>query len=185
MDQSWCSRRCRPNPRFRADVEVRYEHFDWTTPAELKRLAARNEPWRYYLDTEVYLEGVELKGTVRPVDEHGEDHPPMDSLHVVAAVQPGADPASDESAARTAVLTQFLATEEILFIRAVGSSFDGSHREESLAAFGLGDDEAREIGRKFGQVAVFSWRGPQWSLLASAGTRQSHRPWRWTIDGKN
>jgi len=166
-------------------VEVRYEEFDWTTPAELERLAAGTRPWRYYLDTAVYLAGLELKGTVRPVDERGEGHPPMDSLHVIAAVQPGANATSDESTARNAVLTKFLATEEITFIRAVGSSFDGSHREESLAVFGLGDDEAREIGRKFGQVAVFSWCGPRWSLLASAGTRQTHRPWRWVPDGTN
>lgn len=109
----------------------------------------------------------------------------MDSLHVVAAVQPGADPASDESAARTAVLTQFLSAEGTTFIRAVGASFDGSHREESLAIFGLNDDEASELGRKYGQVAIFAWRGPQWSLLASAGTRQTHRGWRWTPDGAN
>jgi hypothetical protein len=72
-----------------------------------------------------------------------------------------------------------LENEGLDFFRAVGSSFDGSYREESVAVFGLDDAQARQIGRRYGQVAVCAWRGPTWSLLSCTGDLQSDRPWCW------
>ena len=163
-----------------ATVKARYDDFEWTHPAELEELARGEEVWPFYLKTAVYLDGTEQKGTIWPAEEYGEEEPPMGSLHVLAAVQPRAEPESQESRARTFVLTETLKMDGIESIRAVGSSFDGSYREESRAVFGLSDDEARELGRKFGQVAIFAWKDATWSLLASACERQSLRPWRWT-----
>lgn len=160
-------------------VKAHYDDFDWTPPAELEELAQGEELWPSYLETAVYLDGTKLKGTVRPVRERGEQDPPMGSLHVLAAVQPWAEPDSEDSRARILVLTTFLVKERIDFIGAVGSSFDGSYSEESRALFGLSDDEAREIGKKFGQVAIFAWNGPNWLLRATVGSRQTCSPWRW------
>lgn len=39
---------------------------------------------------------------------------------------------------------------------------------------GLSNEEARQFGLRFGQVAVFAWQGPRWSLLASATDRETH-----------
>lgn len=64
-------------------------------------------------------------------------------------------------------------------VPAVGSSLDGSHSEDSRAVFGLTDGQARELGMRFGQVAVFALRGWQWSLLACVGNRESTCGWRW------
>lgn len=98
-------------------------------------------------------------------------------LHVITAVQPESEPESDETIARLGVLDRELHAAGITSIRAVGSSFDGNHREESRAIFGLDDALARRLGRQFGQVAVFAWSGPRWSLLACAADRQTHRRW--------
>ncbi len=157
----------------------RYEDFDWTPPAKLKELAQDETLWGHYLQTAVHLENAGRKGYVRPVTDRGEDLPPFGSLHVITAVQPGSDPGSEDSAARIRLLNKQLENENPEFLRAVGSSIDGTYCEESFAIFGLDDDQARALGRRFGQVAIFSWRGPTWSLLACVGGHQSHRPWRW------
>jgi hypothetical protein len=152
----------------------------------LTKWSRREEPWRYYLDTAVHFDCLELKGVVRPVDEGGDEFPPVGPVHVITAIQPGSFPESDENPARMDVLSHELEREGIEFIRAVGSSLDGSYREESRAIFGLDDVQAQQLGRRFGQVAIFAWRGPTWSLLACASDRQTHRTWRWeglTPDG--
>jgi hypothetical protein len=80
------------------------------------------------------------------------------------------------------VLDRELHAAGITSIPAIGSSFDGNHSEESRAVFGLNDASARGLGRRFGQVAVFAWNGPRWSLLACASDRQTHRSWTWQED---
>ena len=157
----------------------KYENFSWTSPARLEELAQAEKPWNDYLATTVYLESARLKGCVQPTAHGGDDHPPMGPLHVITAIQPDADPQSNESSAGVQILRQYLATAKKTSIRAVGSSFDGTYREESCAVFGLDDSRARKIGRKFGQVAIFAWRGPRWSLIACATEKQTHMAWRW------
>ena len=142
-------------------------------------MAQCTTPWEWYLATKVYIYTSELSGIVCPVESDGEDDPPLGQLHVITAVQPQSEPDSDESMARIGVLDRELKAAGICSIRAVGASFDGKHREESRAVLGLDDAQARRIGRRFGQVAVFSWTGPRWSLLATARDRETHRSWRW------
>ncbi|MGV0734580.1 DUF3293 domain-containing protein [Mycolicibacter sinensis] len=157
-----------------------YRQFAWMSHEELERRARCDIPWRYYLNTEVYIVAPDCHGTVRPVvSETGGVDPPLGSLHVITAIQPDADPLTAESRARLQVLDAELRAARIASIPAVGSSVGGGHSEESRAVFGIDDAAARELGLKFGQVAVFSWSGPMWSLLACASTRQDHRAWRW------
>jgi hypothetical protein len=152
----------------------KYEDFEWAPPEDLARLAQGELPWGHYLATAVHFDA----GTVRPAD--GSDGaPPLGPLHVVTAVQPDSDPDSPDSAARMAVLDRELASRGITALRVAGASFDGSHREDSRAIFGLDDDEARGLGLRFGQVAIFSWRGPRWSVLACVSARFESRGWRW------
>ena len=152
-----------------------YDDFEWVPPAELEKLANRDFPWRYYLATEVHFE----VGAVRPAEDGDGQDPPFGPLHVVTAIQPISDPDPVENATRMDVLDRELTNLGIRAIPVVGSSFDGTHREDSRAIFGLTDDEARELGARFGQVAVFAWRGPRWSVLACAPERSAHSRWRW------
>jgi len=157
-----------------------YEEFTWAAPEHLARLASRDAPWNYYLQTQVRFEAAELSGTIRPLDgQGGGDLPPPGPLHVITAIQPDSEPGSDENTARMAVLDRELHDTGIRSIRAVGSSFDGTHSEDSRAVFGLDDAQARALGLRFGQVAVFAWSGPRWSLLACATDRHVHRAWQW------
>lgn len=154
-----------------------YDDFSWTTPGDLACRAARNEPWDFYRQTEVHIAG---HGTVTPSDAPESDDPPLGALHVIAAVQPDGEPNSDDSAARLAVLDRELAVRGIRAIPAIGAGLDSDYQEESRAVLGLNDVEARELGLRYGQVAIFAWNGPRWSLLACATDRQDHRGWCWT-----
>jgi hypothetical protein len=159
-----------------------YDDFEWTSAAELEQLASGEIPWQHYLEAAVHFESPKLSGTVLPTVDDGGKLPPRGPLHVIAVVQPDSDPDDDGDKARIDVLDRDLLAAGISFIPAVGSSFDGSHSEESRAIFGLDDDQARPLGQRFGQVAVFAWRGRWWSLLACASDRRTHSSWRWEPD---
>lgn len=158
---------------------VSYDDFDWVRPAELEKMAHSGTPWGWYLQTNMHFHTAKLSGVVHPVESGGESVPPTGPLHVITAVQPDSEPDSEDNIARMEVLDDELSAAGLRVTHAVGVSFDGEYREESRAVFGLDDVRAREIGCRFGQVAIFSWRGPRWSLLASAGDREAHRGWRW------
>ncbi|OBF38951.1 hypothetical protein A5719_17630 [Mycolicibacterium peregrinum] len=156
-----------------------YEDFAWTAAETLRSMAEVDDPWCYYEQTAVRFES----GRVVPVAGGGADErPPLGSLHIVTAIQPETDPDSADNAARMIVLDQELAAARTRSLPAVGASLDGKHAEESRAVFGLSDDQARQLGLRFGQVAVFAWSGPRWSLLACASGRQTHRGWRWLAE---
>ncbi|MFZ2239932.1 MAG: DUF3293 domain-containing protein [Gordonia amarae] len=104
----------------------------------------------------------------------------MGPLHVISVVQPDTDPECPTTTARMAILDRKLAVRGLSSARVVGASFDGTHSEESRAVAGLSDNEARAIGRRFGQVAVFAWCGNHLSVLACASDRRTDTPWRWT-----
>lgn len=158
----------------------RYEDFEWPSEERLRELAAGGKPWQYYLDTMVRIETSTITGTVRPAASAiSADRPPFEPLHVITAVQPDSDPESADNAARMVVLDDELRAQRLMFAGAVGSSFDGVHSEASRAVFGLDDAAARRLGARFGQVAVFGWCGPTWSLMACASTRRTDRPWVW------
>jgi hypothetical protein len=157
-----------------------YNDFTWVPPSKLALLSLGTIPWRYYLETKVLFADNKFRGVVRPVIDNGMADPPRGPLHVISATQPGSDPEHRHNSIRLALLDSELRDSGLVTMKAVGSSFDGKHQEDSLAVFGLDDSRARRLGRRFGQVAVFSWAGPTWSLLACASPRRTDRPWRWT-----
>lgn len=158
-----------------------YDDFEWTDRDELALLARGDTPWSHYEQTAVQFDAPGLGGRVVPVtdDGDGDEDPPLGPLHVITAVQPNGDPGSSESAARLLLLDHELHAAGVRALRTVGSSIDGDHAEESRAVFDLSDQQARDLGLRFGQVAVFAWSGPRWSLLSCATDRQTHRGWKW------
>jgi hypothetical protein len=158
----------------------RHEDFNWPTVERLRELAADETLWQYYLETMVRIETADLTGIVRPTaNATGAKRPPLGPLHVITAVQPDSDPASADNSARMILLDNELRLARLHFSPAVGSSFDGTHSEVSRAVFGLDDTAARRLGERFGQVAVFGWRGPVWSLQACVTNDRRDRPWHW------
>jgi hypothetical protein len=55
---------------------------------------------------------------------------------------------------------------------ALGGDQDGRHTEVSAAIVGLTDIDARALGRKFGQDAVFAWSATAWKLLSCFGAEE-------------
>ncbi|MFE1286882.1 DUF3293 domain-containing protein [Streptomyces sp. NPDC058751] len=47
-----------------------------------------------------------------------------------------------------------------------GGDARGSHTEESVAVVSMSEDAARELGRRFGQDAIFTWTPDAWRLSA-------------------
>jgi hypothetical protein len=77
-------------------------------------------------------------------------------VHVLTAWNPGDErPSREENDDANEKLRIELVSRGLKPCRAVGADPDSEHAEESWAVHGLSDDEAREIGAAFGQVAVF------------------------------
>jgi hypothetical protein len=162
----------------------KHDDFAWPSQDLLLEWSLAELPWQYYLQTAVQFVTPDHRGTVSPVPEgKGQVSPPLGALHVVTAVQPDTEPDSPDNRARLALLDQELTAMRMRFLEVTGASLDGNHREDSRAVFGLDDARARELGKLYGQIAVFSWRGPRWSLLACVGSRTDHRGWVWIPRG--
>ena len=56
-------------------------------------------------------------------------------------------------------LVDWLTEQGYVYFPSVGTAPDGSWREEGVAVVGLGRLTAIELGRRFGQHAVFEWDG--------------------------
>ncbi|MEU6810512.1 DUF3293 domain-containing protein [Streptomyces sp. NPDC046831] len=80
------------------------------------------------------------------------------ALHVVTACDPHGRPALAEDNARAQVqLVDELDRRGLAWWPAAGGDAHGTHIEQSIAVAGLSDSAARELGRRFGQDAVFAW----------------------------
>jgi hypothetical protein len=182
---------------------IRYDMFSWTAPETLAEYAACDIRWGHYRHTKVHFDAGDRSGTLFPASGGGEQVvPPLGPLHVIAAEQPAADshaeqPAADshaeqphsdvgvvENRLRMAVLDADLAARGLRAVPAYGSGIDDPHGEDSRAVFGLTDEQARELGLHYGQVAVFAWTGAVWSLLACATERRTDRAWTWEADSR-
>lgn len=88
-------------------------------------------------------------------------------VHVLTAWNPGSSrPAREVNDSANAQLFSDLVACGLEPVRAVGADPDSEHVEESWAVVGWSDDEAREIGRRFGQVAVFRFEAGLQTVVA-------------------
>jgi hypothetical protein len=87
-------------------------------------------------------------------------------LHVITAWNPGDErPSSEINELRNEQLRAEISARGLEALEALGSDPDSQHAEKSWAVVGLTDDAAIELGRKYGQVAVFFiTRARQWVL---------------------
>ena len=122
------------------------------------------------------LAGLYLKTRVT-IEEHGRLVDAVDAdvvkhrvVHVITAWNPGdLRPSDQENLAANDALKERLVALGLHPIRAIGSDPDSSHFEESWAASGLTDAEARTIGADFGQAAVFRLDARSQTVLGCAG----------------
>ncbi|WP_330460368.1 DUF3293 domain-containing protein [Streptomyces sp. NBC_00820] len=89
------------------------------------------------------------------------------AVHVVTAWNPRGLTAPDADNARAqGLLLDEVRRRGLTWWAAVGGDAPGTHREESVAVTGLSDAEARALGYRFGQDAVFAWSADAWRVLA-------------------
>ncbi|MGX5187524.1 DUF3293 domain-containing protein [Streptomyces avermitilis] len=100
------------------------------------------------------------------------------TIHVITACNPYGRTASAEDNGRAqALLFEEIGRRRLAWWPAAGGTVCGAHIEESAALVGLSDVEARELGRHFGQDAVFAWTPDAWSLLSCSSDETAVSGW--------
>ena len=80
------------------------------------------------------------------------------AVHIVTACNPGGRPGDDAgNAARHRELVDHVTALSVETVPTVGSARDGSMAEPGLLILGIDRTTAIEIGRRFGQRAVYAW----------------------------
>lgn len=87
-------------------------------------------------------------------------------IHVITAWNPGDErPSNEINEARNEQLRADISAMGLKALEALGSDPSSSHAEKSWAVVGMTDEVAIELGKKYGQVAVFFiTRARQWVL---------------------
>ena len=99
------------------------------------------------------------------------------TVHVITAWNPGAArPTIAENEAANRELHRVLVERGFSPVHAVGREPDGTHCEDSWAVAGMPDDEARAIGARFGQDAIFRFAEGVQMVVACDGSWSDSRP---------
>ncbi|MCW2870168.1 DUF3293 domain-containing protein [Actinacidiphila oryziradicis] len=103
------------------------------------------------------------------------------TIHVITAFNPRGRtaPAEDNDRAQRLLLDE-IDRRTLTWWPAAGGDAHGVHVERSAAVVGLSDAAARELGRCFGQDAIFAWTPDSWRLLSCAGDDVAVYGWRTT-----
>ncbi|MET8534262.1 DUF3293 domain-containing protein [Streptomyces sp. NPDC005065] len=89
------------------------------------------------------------------------------TLHVITAWNPrGRTASADYNAHAHGLLLDELDRQRLIWWPAAGGDACGTHVEESVAVAGMSDGTARELGRRFGQDAIFTWTPDAWRVSA-------------------
>jgi hypothetical protein len=148
-------------------------------------LLAPDDPWRSYARTEVVIArpgATNLVVEAAPIGSVGRwpwPWAPERVVHVVTAWDPGdARPGEEENRRRQVALErdlELLAPGEAW--PAVGVDPVSGDREEGVAVCGLDAGQARELGARHGQDAIFEWTREDWTIVACRGERRAVFGW--------
>ena len=87
-------------------------------------------------------------------------------IHVITAWNPGDErPSSEVNDTQNNQLLADISAMGLKVLEALGSDPNSTHAEKSWAVIGLTDKAAIELGKKYGQVAVFRITESQQSVL--------------------
>ncbi|MFJ5534677.1 DUF3293 domain-containing protein [Streptomyces sp. NPDC093261] len=134
----------------------------------------KSAPWSHYLDAVVDI--AFATHSIRVTPGPGDGAPGLASplvgghtVHIVTAFNPGGRQATAYANLRAQhELLRILGLRGLRWWPAVGGDPAGTHAEISAAVAGLDDAQARALGRRFGQDAVFAWSPASWRLLDCA-----------------
>ncbi|SNT57558.1 Protein of unknown function [Streptosporangium subroseum] len=103
------------------------------------------------------------------------------TIHVITAFNPGGRtvPAEDNYRAQGVLLDE-IDRRGVAWWPAAGGDAHGVHVEKSAAVVGLSEAAACELGRRFGQDAIFAWTPGSWRLLSCSSDDSAVYGWRTT-----
>jgi hypothetical protein len=137
--------------------------------------SAKPAQWPHYLRAvvDIAFPRHSLRVTAGPFDGGVSSLPhPLDgagTIHIVTAFNPRGRKASTHTNLRAQhELLHSIGLRRLQWWPAVGGDPAGTHAEISAAVVGMDDAQARALGRRFGQDAVFAWSPASWRLLACA-----------------
>jgi hypothetical protein len=144
--------------------------------------------WDAYEATVVDIEIFDQHVTVGPrgVESDTVAQPNLgEAVYIVTAYNPSRSLTPDENSARQAELAARVFDLGVEAWPAVGRDRENVHSEPSFAIRGVDLDEARLLGIRFGQDAIFEWTRETWSVIpCGPGTgsvfrdgRLVERPW--------
>lgn len=114
---------------------------------------------------------IEIEGKTRPLLEVVGNR--RRAFHVITAWNPGGTHASlDENAAADRELLVELQSRKLESHRAVGSDPDSEHKEEGWIVAGIKELDAVNLGKRFGQIAIFRVEQRKLMVVGCQG------PWR-------
>ncbi|MEQ8841117.1 MAG: DUF3293 domain-containing protein [Acidimicrobiales bacterium] len=111
----------------------------------------------------------------RPVGEVGV-FPFATPVHIITAHNPAGepdDPVANERRHRE--LTEHLVGHRMM--ATVGSAVDGTMAEPGLGVIGLDDRVAIELGRRFGQLAIYRWTAEALEIVGIDEARRIESGW--------
>ncbi|MFD7475168.1 DUF3293 domain-containing protein [Streptomyces sp. NPDC059837] len=135
---------------------------------------AKPTQWPHYLRAvvDIAFPAHVIRVTPGPLDGASSLPYPLDSaytIHIVTAFNPrGRHDTARANLRAQHELLHSLGLHGLQWWPAVGSDPAGTHAEISAAVVGLDDAQARALGRRFGQDAVFAWAPASWRLLSCA-----------------
>ena len=96
------------------------------------------------------------------------------TVYVITAFNPAGKAAPDEAnAVAHQQLTTRLQEMGATYLAAAGGNPEWTHVEPSLAVIGMSEEDARALGREFGQDAIFGW-SPTTLTVLSCDTDKVH-----------
>ncbi len=97
---------------------------------------------------------------------------------ILTAWDPGGErPGDEENRVRQAALEADLRAVTSALWAAVGIDPVSGHREEGVALGGVVEAEARSLGARYGQDAIFVWTPDAWVVTACRGNRRLALGW--------
>jgi hypothetical protein len=140
------------------------------------------DPWAAYARTvvEIHRPG-EADIVVRPSPPGRSGAWPWASslpVHILTAWDPGEDrPGDPENRVQQAALEADLRHVTRELWSTVGVDAVSGHREEGVAVRGVSDAEARALGARYRQDAIFVWTPDAWVITACNGERRVALGW--------
>jgi Protein of unknown function (DUF3293) len=113
------------------------------------------------------------------VARHGNFPFDAELVHILTACNPGNQHLdSRTNLQRQTELVDDLERRGLQCWPAIGGNESGSHEEVSVACAGLTDHDAKLLGGRWGQDAIFRWTPEQWTVLPCGGSEP--QPLGWT-----